>query len=186
MADNWPDEYGTPSVLRRQEYWAMLSGGKGQFYGNNYTDEFMAGWKDFVDTAGVTQLMIWHAFFSSLPWQDLVPDQDHKVVTAGFGTPGHDKDRASKMDFCTASRTEDGAVVVAYMPTPRAITVNMSSLKAPATAKWFDPVSGSYITIPGGPFANAGSQSFAPPAKVNDNYGDGDWVLLLAASGSTL
>ena len=186
MADNWPDEYGTPSVLRRQEYWAMLSGGKGQFYGNNYTDDFMAGWKDFVDTTGVTQLMIWHAFFSSLPWQDLVPDQDHTVVTAGFGTPGHDKDRASKMDFCTASRTEDGSVVVAYMPTPRAITVNMSSLKAPAAAKWFDPVSGSYITIPGGPFANAGSRSFAPPAKVNDNYGDGDWVLLLVASGSTL
>jgi hypothetical protein len=186
MAANWPDEYGTPSVLRRQEYWAMLSGGKGQFYGNNYTDDFMAGWKNFVDTASVTQLMIWHAFFSSLPWQDLVPDQDHMVVTVGFGTPGHDKDQASKVDFCTASKTEDGSVVVAYMPTPRAITVNMSSLKAPATAKWFDPVSGSYIIVPGGPFANVGTRNFAPPAKVNDNYGDGDWVLLLVASGSTL
>lgn len=43
LADNWPEEYGTPSVLRRQAYWAMLSGGKGQFYGNNYTDDFMPG-----------------------------------------------------------------------------------------------------------------------------------------------
>ena len=185
MADNWPDEYGTPSVLRRQEYWAMLSGGKGQFYGNNYTDDFMPGWKDFVDTVGVTQLMIWHAFFSSLPWQDLVPDQDHTVVTAGYGTPGHEKDRASKMDFCTASRTEDGSVVIAYMPTPREITVNMASLKAPAMAKWFDPVSGTYIAIPGGPFANTGSRSFTPPGKVNDSYGDGDWALLLVAQGSS-
>ena len=29
-----PWDYGTPSVLRRQEYWTMLSGGKGQLYGN--------------------------------------------------------------------------------------------------------------------------------------------------------
>jgi hypothetical protein len=185
MADNWPDEYGTPSVLRRQEYWAMLSGGKGEFYGNNYTDDFMPGWKSFVDTVGVNQFMLWHAFFSSLPWQDLVPDQDHSVVTAGFGTPGHDKDRASKMDFCTASRTEDGSLVVAYMPTPREITVNMASLKAPVTARWFDPVSGTYITIPGGPFTNSGSHRFTPPGKINDNDGEGDWVLLLVAEGSS-
>lgn len=184
MADNWPDEYGTPSVLRRQEYWAMLSGAKGEFYGNNYTDDFMSGWKSFVDTVGVNQLMLWHAFFSAMPWQDLVPDQDHTVVTAGYGTPGHDKDQASKMDFCTASKTEDGSIVAAYMPTPREITVNMAQLKAPAAAKWFDPVSGTYITIPGGPFANAGERKFAPPHKVNESSGDGDWVLLLVAQGA--
>lgn len=186
LVDNWSEEYGTPSVLRRQEYWAMLSGGKGQLYGNVFTDDFLPGWKDYVDTIGVTQLMIWHSFFSSLPWQDLVPDQDHSVVTAGFGSPGHPKDRASKMDFCTASRTEDGSVVVAYMPTPRDITVNMASLKAPATARWFDPVTGTYIAIPGGPFANTGTRQFTPPAKVHDDDGDGDWVLLLDASGRSL
>ena len=88
LVDNWPDEYGTPSVLRRQEYWAILSGGKGQLYGNVYTDDFLPGWKDYVDTIGVTQLMIWQRFISSLPWQNLVPDQDHSVVTAGYGSPG--------------------------------------------------------------------------------------------------
>jgi hypothetical protein len=185
LVDNWTDEYGTPSVLRRQEYWAMLSGGKGQLYGNVYTDDFLAGWKEFVDTIGVTQLMIWHSFFSSLPWQDLVPDQDHTVVTAGYGSPGQAKDRASKMDFCTASRTKDGSVVVAYMPTPREITVKMASLKGPSMARWFDPVTGTYVVIPGGPFANGGLQRFAPPGKVNDDDGDGDWVLLLVVSGTT-
>ena len=56
----------------------MLSGGKGQLYGNGYTCYFMSGWKFHIDTVGVTQFMIWHGFFSSLPWQDLVPDQDHR------------------------------------------------------------------------------------------------------------
>ncbi len=35
-----PPNYGTPEVLRRQEYWTMLSGGTGQFYGNHYTWSF--------------------------------------------------------------------------------------------------------------------------------------------------
>jgi len=58
-----PWDYGTPPVLRRQEYWAMLSGGKGQLYGNGYTCYFMSGWKVHIDTVGVSQFMIWHDFF---------------------------------------------------------------------------------------------------------------------------
>ncbi len=29
-----PPDFGTPNVLRREEYWTMLTGGTGQFYGN--------------------------------------------------------------------------------------------------------------------------------------------------------
>ena len=179
-----PWDYGTPSVLRRQEYWTMLSGGKGQLYGNGWTCYFMPGWKDYIDTVGVTQFMIWHAFFSSLPWQDLVPDQDHTVVTGGLGTLGNLDTRVSKSDYCTASKTPDGSFVIAYMPTAREITVNMASLKAPANAKWYDPTNGAYTTIPGGPFANTGMRQFTPPGN---KHGDDetDWVLLLDASRST-
>ncbi len=175
-----PIDYGTPSVLRRQEYWTMLSGGKGQLYGNGYTCEFMSGWKFYVDTVGVTQLEIWHRFFSALPWQDLVPDQDHAVVTAGLGTLGDMQSRVSKTDFATASKTPDGSFVIAYMPTARTITVNMSSLKTPASGKWFDPTNGSYTTIDGQPFSNQGTRQFTPPG--NNHEGDSDWVLLLDAS----
>jgi hypothetical protein len=172
-----PWDYGTPSVLRRQGYWTMLSGGKGQLYGNGWTCYFMSGWKFHIDTVGVTQLMIWKRFFSSLPWQDLVPDQDHAIVTAGLGTLGNLQTRVSKSDFCTASKTPDGAFVVTYLPTARTITVDMASLKAPANAKWFDPSNGAYTTIPGGPFANTGTRRFTPPGNNHD--GDSDWVLLL-------
>jgi hypothetical protein len=161
----------------------MLSGGTGQLYGNAYTDEFLPGWKDYVDTTGVTQLMIWRSFFSSLRWQNLVPDQNHTVVTAGYGNPGDPKDRANMLDFCAAARSEEGTVVVAYMPTPREITVDMARLKGRAAAAWFDPVNGSYIPIPGELIANSGLKRFMPPRKMHDDDGDGDWVLLLDASG---
>ncbi len=177
-----PQDYGTTTVLRRQEYWTMLSGGKGQLYGSAYTWTFASGWRFYLGTVGVTQFTIWEHFFSSLPWQDLVPDQDHTIVTAGLGNYGNLQTRVSQSDFCTASKTPDGSFVVAYMPTARTITVNMANLKAPANAKWFDPTSGAYTTIPGGPFANSGTRQFTPQGKNQD--GDNDWVLLLDASGS--
>ncbi len=176
-----PPDYGTPSVLRREEYWTMLSGGKGQFYGNRYTWSFAPGWESHLDTPGVMQLMLWKNFFSSLPWQELVPDQDHTVVTAGLGNYGTLQTRVSQSDYCTASKTPDGSWVIAYMPTARTITVNMATLRAPAKAKWFDPTSGAYLTVPGGPFAKTGTRQFTPPGRNHD--GDDDWVLLLDASG---
>jgi hypothetical protein len=176
-----PTDFGTPSVLRHQEYWTMLSGGTGQFYGNRYTWSFVSGWESHLDTVGVTQLTIWKGFFSSLPWQDLVPDQDHTVVTTGLGTYGTLQTRVSQSDYCTASKTPDGSFVIAYMPTARTITVNMAGLKAPAIAKWFDPTNGAYTTVPGRPFVNTGTRQFTPPGNNHD--GNSDWVLLLDASG---
>lgn len=174
------NDYGTPPVLRREEYWTMLSGGKGQFYGNRYTWSFDPGWESNLDTEGVAQFMIWHQFFDSLPWWNLVPDQSHTVVTAGLGSYGTIQTRVSWSDFCTAARTPDGSIVVVYMPTARTITVNMASLKAPAAARWFDPTNGTYTTIPGGPFANTGTRQFTPPG--DNSHGETDWVLLLGAS----
>jgi hypothetical protein len=175
-----PPDFGTPAVLRRGEYWAMLSGATGQFYGNRYTWSFADGWESRIDTAGVSQLTIWKNFFSSLPWQDLVPDQDHKIVTAGLGSYGTLQTRVSESDYCTAAKTPDGTVAVAYLPTSRTITVNMAGLKVRAHAKWFDPTTGAYTSVPGGPFANSGTREFTPPVK----NGDVDWVLLLEAAGS--
>lgn len=178
-----PKDFGTPLVLRRQGYWAMLSGGKGQLYGNGYTCYFMPGWKYYIDTVGVVQLMIWRKFFSSLPWWDLIPDEEHTVVTSGYGSPGDLQTRVSKSDFSTAAKTTDGSLVVVYLPTPRNISISMANLKARAKAYWFDPTNGAYARIPGGPFNNSGTRTFMPPGKNHD--GDSDWVLLLEVSGAT-
>ncbi len=187
-----PADYGTPEVLRRQEYWTMLSGGVGQFYGNRYTWTLTPGWSSYIDTLGASQLTIWRDFFLSLPWQDLIPDQQHKTVTAGFGSFGSDQVlfdsgtlassipvSVSQSDYAAAARTADGSYVVVYMPTARTVTVDMSSLKGPATAKWFDPSNGTYRAVQGGQLPNKGTRQFTPPAK--NRAGDSDWVLLLHA-----
>jgi hypothetical protein len=176
-----PPDFGTPAVLRREEYWAMLSGGKGQFYGNKYTWSFADGWQKNIDTPGVTQVGLWKDFFLKIPWQDLVPDQDHSVLTAGFGTFGDTKQpRVSLSDYATASKTPDGKFVVVYMPSARTITVDMGNLRGNAGGQWFDPSNGAYTAVSGGPFANKGTQQFTPPGK--NSAGDSDWVLLLDAS----
>lgn len=187
-----PSDYGTPEVLRRQEYWTMLSGGVGQFYGNRYTWMFPSGWNSYIDTLGVTQLTIWNKFFSSLPWQDLVPDQHHETLTAGYGTFGDDEvhldpktlattmsPSVSRSDYATAARSANGSLVIVYMPTARTITLEMSRLLSPAAARWFDPTNGTYQVISGAPFSNSGTRQFVPPEK--NAAGDSDWVLLLSA-----
>jgi hypothetical protein len=175
-----PPDFGTPNVLRREEYWTMLTGGTGQFYGNQYTWSFKPGWQSKIDTPGVEQLTIWKKFFSSLPWQNFVPDQKHEIVTGGLGSQGDLQTRVSKSDYATAASTPDGKLVVAYMPTARTLTVNMVRLSGPAKGKWFDPSNGVSTNIAEKRFANKGTQTFTPPEKNHD--GDGDWVLLLDAS----
>ena len=175
-----PTDFGTPYVLRKEDYWTMLSGGTGQFYGNMYTWSFKDGWQNHIDTPGVEQLGYWKSFFTSIPWQDLVPDQNHQILTAGFGSFGNVDTRVSESDYATAASTPDGSTVVVYVPTVRAITVKMSALRRRAKARWFDPSDGTYHEISGSPFNNSGSKEFTPPGKNHD--GDGDWVLLLEAS----
>ena len=65
------------------------------------------------------------------------------------------------------------------MPTIRTITVDLTKLSGPATARWYDPSNGAYTTIAGSPYTNTGTRPFTPPGKNND--GDTDWVLVLNA-----
>jgi uncharacterized protein DUF4038/collagenase-like protein with putative collagen-binding domain len=193
---------GSTQNLRRQEYWTMLSGATGQLYGSAYTWQLQKGRDLNLDTPGVIQLSYMKNLFVGKKWHDLIPDQNHAVVTAGYNScscligklsahGGKDCDFMAKLKYlaigsitsnscATAARTSDGYLVIAYMPTIRTITVDMSKLSAIATARWYDPTSGEYRDINGSPFANTGSRQFTPPG--NNSSGDGDWVLVIEAS----
>src|SRR6185437_5707695 len=135
--------YGSPLQLRKQEYWSLLSGATGQLYGNHYTWQFLCssrdeagncigGWKDQLDSTGATQMAYVTGLFAPRKWYELVPDQTHSVVTDGLGTFGAD-------DYVTAASTADGALAMAYVPSSRTITVDLSKLSGIVTARWYDP-----------------------------------------------
>jgi hypothetical protein len=174
-------EGASPSDLRRQEYWAMTSGATGQVYGNYYTWQFISGWQTHVDTPGAIQMAYLVALFGPRAWYALVPDTTHTLLTAGFGTYS-DTGSVSDNDYATAARTSDGSLAIVYAPTVRSLTVNMARLSAPAVTRWYDPSNGTFVSIPGSPFANSGSRNFTPPG--NNAAGDGDWVLILETSHS--
>lgn len=175
--------YGSPLQLRKQEYWSLLSGAAGQMYGNHYTWQFLCpqrddagncvgGWKDQLDSPGATQMAYVTHLFGPRKWYDLVPDQTHSVVTDGLGTFGAD-------DYVTAASTPDGGLAMAYVPSSRTITVDLSTLSGSVTARWYDPTNGTFTSVPGSPFPNAGSVQLATPGT--NVGGDGDWVLVLEA-----
>jgi hypothetical protein len=58
----------TPATLRRQEYWANLSGATGQMYGNGFTWPFKAGWKTNLDTPGAIQMAYVKALLEARAW----------------------------------------------------------------------------------------------------------------------
>jgi hypothetical protein len=168
----------TAPILRRQEYWANLSGATGQFYGSYYSWRFASGWQNFLDSPGALQMPHVKALFEPRAWYNLVPDQTHSVLTAGHGTYATTGFVADN-DYAVAARTPDGRLVIVYMPTLRTITVDMGKLAAPAVARWYDPSNGSYLSIAGSPFPNTGTRNFTPPGSNHD--GDGGWVLVLEA-----
>jgi Protein of unknown function (DUF4038)/Putative collagen-binding domain of a collagenase len=179
--DNTGDGGGTTQNLRRQEYWTMLSGATGQLYGSGYTDQIANGWSAAnLDSVGVTQLGYMTALFQGRSWYNLVPDQSHTLVTAGYGTFSSNGSVTTN-DYATAARTADGSLAMVYMPTARTVTVDMTQLGSNVAAQWYDPTNGSYATVNGSPFANTGSRQFTPPAT--NSGGDSDWVLVLTATG---
>jgi hypothetical protein len=129
----------TDETLRRQEYWTMLAGATGQLYGNGYTWGLTEkDWKDHFDTKAVAELGYMAKFFGSGPWSQLVPDQDHRFVTDGFGTYSSGGDVLDN-DYATAALTPDGTFGVVYVPTSGTLTIDQSKLASGATAQWFDP-----------------------------------------------
>jgi hypothetical protein len=81
------EHYTGPQTLRRQEYWSLLSGAAGQFYGNRYTWPVADTWEQHLDTVGSRQMTYVTNLFARRRWWKLVPDSAHRLVVAGYGGP---------------------------------------------------------------------------------------------------
>ena len=165
METTYEGEHNASAVqIRRQAYWANLSGATGQFLGNRPIWLFDPGWEEAIDAQGSRDMVHVKTLFESRPWYTLVPDQVHKIVTGGLG-------EFNGMDYLTAAATSDGGTLIAYMPTARTITVDLTKLSGSnISGWWFNPRTGEAEAA--GNFPTSAPVHLTPPAE-------GDWAIVL-------
>lgn len=163
----------TPLDLRRQAYWTVLSGGiGGHIFGNcpiwHFNSPSGSGfcvgraWQSQLSSTGSTTLAYLGRLFASRAFYKLMPDQGHSVLTAGFG---------SGETYAAAAWASDGSFVIAYIPTNRTVTIDLSKVAGPSVrAWWFNPRTATASLI--NSYQPKGSTIFTPP----DEH---DWVLVL-------
>jgi len=170
----------TPQSLRRQAYWTVLSGGiAGHIFGNCPMWHFgapaavgfcaAATWQSQLNSEGAVTLAHVGRLLTSRAFPLLVPDQDHSVLTAGY---------ESGTTYAAAARTRDGSTLIAYLPTARTVTVDLSRLAGgSARAWWFNPRTAAAIAI--------GIYPTGAPAAFTPADGD-DWVLVVDSADLNL
>jgi hypothetical protein len=170
-----------PEQIRRQAYWAMLSGACGQFFGNNPIWHFdgpglfpvKATWQEAMDGTASRDMSRLRQAFLELPWGRLVPERDHSLVIDGISS--------GNATAITASTT-DTKLVVTYIPStglePRSLTVRLRTSSGPWTARWFNPTDGRYSSIDVKPRSGRDELVFQTPG--DNGTGTNDWLLILA------
>jgi hypothetical protein len=162
----------TPYRIRRNAWWAILSGACGYCAGTRLW-RFEPNWREVLNVKSSQQAPLIRRLLEPRPWWRLVPDMEHKLVTEGYG-------QWKQADHVGAALADDGSLAVAYLPNGGAIQVAVDCLHGAVDASWFDPTSGQHRSVEGSPFENKGRRGFSPPSR--NSAGDSDWVLLLQTS----
>jgi hypothetical protein len=169
-----------PEEIRRQAYWALLSGACGQFFGNNPLWHFdgpglypaQGTWQQALDGTGSRDMARLRRVFAAMRWHDLVPERDHTLVTDGYG-----QGAATAL----TARTTDGRQGVTYLPSTgtasRALTVDLGRFTGPVTARWYNPTDGRYTAISAAPLPNHGPHTLRTPG--DNGTRTNDWLLVL-------
>jgi hypothetical protein len=162
----------TALEIRRQAWWAVLSGAwLGHFFGNcpiwgfdswGFCAAPAGGWQGQLNSTLSNDLSYVGKLFTGRSFYLLRPDQNNTVMTTGV---------QSGSTKATTALTTDGSSVIAYIPTSRQVSIDMTNVAgAQGRGWWFNPRDASTIDL--GTFPNTGSRSFVPP----DNN---DWVLVI-------
>jgi len=166
-------------LLRETVWWTLLSGCMGYIYGSRFT--WTSTWpSNVLDSPGATQITNINAMMNGLEWWKLVPDENHVVTTAGYGTYTMGNSDPTANTYCSTGSASDGSFALTYCPKSTTLTVALDRLKSPVTARWFDPAAGTFSVISGSPFANNKIHNFSTPR--NNSSGDPDWILVLTAA----
>lgn len=177
----YENEYNSTQLsLRRQAYWTVLSGGiLGHIFGNcpiwHFNTPTGSGycasgtWQSELSSDGSTTLAYLGRLFTSRAFYKLVPDQEHIVLTGGF---------QSGVNYVAAARASDGSSIIAYIPTSRTVTIDLTQLAGTsARAWWFNPRTAVATLI--NTYSTSSRTDFTPPDA-------NDWVLVLDDASQNL
>jgi hypothetical protein len=162
---------GSPQRMRRQAYRAVLSGALGgHAFGQKHIWRFDAEWRAALESPASRQMAQLPKLFAERPWHALVPDGYEGILAAGFGE-GPD-------DAPASAQTADRRLAIIYLPSPRALLIEVGRMACPFDASWFDPTDGSVrAALDGAAAPDRGVLELRSPER--NAAGDGDWVLIL-------
>jgi Protein of unknown function (DUF4038)/Putative collagen-binding domain of a collagenase len=177
----YENEHGmTPFQLRRQAYWATTSCTAGQTVGNapiwyfgsrtatDFADNRTVTWQAALEWPGSLDQQRLINLVRQTNSYGLVPDNDHQVVTAGYGNVGN--------VYVTTAMKPDKSLSLSYLPGAATVKVKLAWFSNPVTLQWYDPTTGNLSMVVGSPFAHTGTRTLRGPGR--NSAGDGDWVLL--------
>jgi hypothetical protein len=161
--------HGAPAQqIRRQAWWPMTCGAFGQVMGNDPLFWFGPGWRAELDSAGARAMQAWRAFWEPLPWWELVPDVEGRLIRGWRGA-------VAGLERVTAAITPRAELAVAYLPVARSVDVDLAQLRGPRVeASWFDPASGDRLAA--GSHPSSGTRTLFSPFPE-------DAALLLRSTG---
>ena len=94
--------------------------------------------------------MYFKNFFSSRKWYNLVPDQSHTLLTAGYGTYNPAR-YVRNNDYATAAKTPDNTLAVVYTSVSHTLTIVLNNLGSTVTTRWHDPTANTFaVGVKGG------------------------------------
>ena len=174
LPDGKKGDLWNPYRIRRNAWWAVLSGAQGYCAGTRLW-RWEPNWREVMQARSTIQAPNILKLMQTLAWWKLAPDSKHEFVSSGFG-------EWKKANYATAALAADGSCGVVYLPSARTFSVDLSRLSAPLSATWFDPSCADLKAVDGSPIENIGRRAFTPPSR--NAAGDSDWVLVLQTRGS--
>ncbi|MDO8540158.1 MAG: DUF4038 domain-containing protein [Opitutaceae bacterium] len=117
-------------------------------------------WEKALQWESAFQMQHLRDFMAAIRWWELEPA--HELIR------NQPEDVTRRM---VLARVPGRDFAVAYLPNNDGIDVDVSAFSSPLVARWFDPVHGRTVAVPGN-VGNRGVHRFVPP-------GEGDWVLVL-------
>jgi hypothetical protein len=179
-------------VSRSLNYRVAMGGGFGgaYTYGCDWLNSGVNPWNADLDKGARPHIKFFSALFKNRSWWNLKPDWGWTLITASSLSGASDE--TNNNYTIAAFDTVAGQLGIVYCTVAQTVTIALSKMSGPVTARWYDPTNGNYTSIAGSPFANAGSRQFITPSATHvETNVDGsaetssDWVLVLESASQT-